>query len=162
MPLWSGKVCRLSPGQGKEKKRQEKAGVGRGEGKACGKAEAEERKSWWGWSKCKKMPEGAEGQEGQVCRRLWWPSWPTLPTALSRSSWLARDGEGRCCAGSGKNSVAAPQGLPREPGCVAQGHCASLRAHRPRRALGVGIRRRRHAVVNASNDSLLWATNSSS
>ena len=51
MPLWAGKVCRLSPGQGREKKRQEKAGVGRGEGKACGKEEEEERKSLWGWSK---------------------------------------------------------------------------------------------------------------
>ena len=94
--------------------------------------------------------------------RLCCPSFPTLSAAPSRSNPLARDGEGWCCAGLGNNSVAAPQGLPIEPCCVARGPRASLHACRSLRALPVGIRRQSHPLVDASHSSLFWAMNNSS
>ena len=90
------------------------------------------------------------------------PIFPNCDPALSQLNSLARDGEGWCCAGFGKNSTAAPQGLPVEPCCVAQGHGASLYTHRSLGVLAMGIRRQSHPVANASNSSLFWALNNSS
>lgn len=106
--------------------------------------------------------EGAAGQEAQVCTRLCCPSLPTLNTALSESGWLARDGQGWCCTGFGKSFVAAPWGLPMEPSCLAQGHCAPLQAPRSLTALPMGIRCRSHPVGNASKSSVFRAINNSS
>lgn len=89
--VWAGKVCRLCPGQGKEKKAEEQTGLGRGECKARGKEEEEERSGFGGWRSAKTQ-EGAACQEAQVRTRLCCPSFPSLSTARSQSESLARDG----------------------------------------------------------------------
>ena len=116
-------------------------------------------KPFGGWSN-ETMQEGAAGQEAQVGTRLCCPSLPTLHTALSQSKSLARDGAAQ--GWFGKNSTAAAQGLPMEPCCVAQGHCASLHAPRSLRALPTGRRRQSRPAVSASNSSLCWARQNSS
>ena len=58
--------------------------------------------------------------------------------------------------------MAAPQGLPIEPCCVAQGPCASVHMCRSLRALPVGIRRQSRTLVDASHSSFFRALNNSS
>ena len=127
--------------------------------KAAQKKRGGSEKAFGGWSN-EKMQEGAAGQEAQVGTRLCCPSLPTLHTALSHSKSVARDGAAQ--GWFGKNSMAAAQGLPTEPCCVAQGHCASLHAHRSLRALPTGRRRQSRPAVSASNSSLCWAITNSS
>ena len=59
--------------------------------------------------------------------------------------------------------MAAPQGLPMEPCCVAQGQRASLHTHGSLRASPLRVRRRRqsHCVGDASASSLFWARKNS-
>lgn len=155
-----GKVCRLSPGQRKQKKPKRENRAGQRRVKATWKRRGGREKVLGGLIN-EKMQEGAEGQEAQVYTRLCCPTFSTLDTALSQSSSLTGDGEGWCCAGFGKNSMAAPQGLLIKPCCVAPRHCASLHMHRSLRALPMGIRPQSHSVANGSNSSLSWAINNS-
>ena len=89
------------------------------------------------------------------------PSFPTLNTVLNQSSSIARDGQGWCCAGFRKNSVAAPQGPPSKFCHLAPGHSSVHMLGSPRALFPMGMRHQSELITNASTSCLFWAMNNS-